>query len=132
VKANFIKLRLTAIIQPQFLSTLQDLAMPPIPIIAPQPRRLLPQPTIIDTSTPVLPINLDDPFIVSVSLTLLTLSKGELISSVRSATHLPPRTLSFLASCLQSVFTIVSSALWFVLLSSDRFEFSVDLTLFFF
>jgi len=39
--------------------------MPPIPIIAPQPRRLLPQPTIIDPSTPVLPINLDDPFIVS-------------------------------------------------------------------
>ena len=40
--------------------------MPPIPIIAPQPRRLLPQPTIIDPSTPVLPISLDDPFIVSV------------------------------------------------------------------
>jgi len=37
--------------------------MSPIPIIAPQPRRLLPQPTIIDTSAPVLPINLDDPFI---------------------------------------------------------------------
>ncbi|KAI0005968.1 hypothetical protein BJV74DRAFT_880303 [Russula compacta] len=37
--------------------------MPPIPIIAPQPRRLLPQPTIIDPSTPVLPISLDDPFI---------------------------------------------------------------------
>lgn len=37
--------------------------MPPIPIIAPQPRRLLPQPTIIDPSAPVLPINLDDPFI---------------------------------------------------------------------
>jgi hypothetical protein len=41
--------------------------MPPTPIIAPQPRRLLPQPTIIDTSVPVLPINLDDPFIVSAS-----------------------------------------------------------------
>ncbi|KAH9079347.1 hypothetical protein EDB83DRAFT_1258861 [Lactarius deliciosus] len=37
--------------------------MPPTPIIAPQPRRLLPQPTIIDPSVPVLPINLDDPFI---------------------------------------------------------------------
>jgi hypothetical protein len=37
--------------------------MTPIPIIAPQPRRLLPQPTIIDPSMPVLPINLDDPFI---------------------------------------------------------------------
>ncbi|KAI9446520.1 hypothetical protein H4582DRAFT_2069841 [Lactarius indigo] len=37
--------------------------MPPTPIIAPQPRRLLPQPTIIDPSAPVLPINLDDPFI---------------------------------------------------------------------
>ncbi|KAI0306638.1 hypothetical protein B0F90DRAFT_1665867 [Multifurca ochricompacta] len=37
--------------------------MPPIPIIAPQPRRLLPQPTIIDPSMPTLPINLDDPFI---------------------------------------------------------------------
>ena len=44
--------------------------MSPIPIVAPQPRRLLPQPTIIDTSTPVLPINLNDPFIVSVSLCL--------------------------------------------------------------
>ena len=41
--------------------------MPPTPIIAPQPRRLLPQPTIIDTTVPVLPINLDDPFIVSAS-----------------------------------------------------------------
>ncbi|KAH9981359.1 hypothetical protein BGW80DRAFT_1454251 [Lactifluus volemus] len=37
--------------------------MPPIPIIAPQPRRLHPQPTIIDSSTPALPINLHDPFI---------------------------------------------------------------------
>ncbi|KAI0273561.1 hypothetical protein BC834DRAFT_840454 [Gloeopeniophorella convolvens] len=37
--------------------------MPPIPILAPQPRRLVPQPTIIDPSEPVLPINLDDPFI---------------------------------------------------------------------
>ena len=62
--------RLIAVIQPQFVSTKQDLTMPPIPIIAPQPRRLLPQPTIIDTSAPVLPINLDDPFIVSVSCCL--------------------------------------------------------------
>ena len=41
--------------------------MLPTPIIAPQPRRLHPQPTIIDPSVPVLPINLDDPFIVSLS-----------------------------------------------------------------
>ena len=66
-KPQLHQLRLTAVIQPQFISTKQDLTMPPIPIIAPQPRRLLPQPTIIDTSAPVLPINLDDPFIVSVS-----------------------------------------------------------------
>lgn len=102
---------------PQSSPTKQDLTMPPIPIIAPQPRRLLPQPTIIDTSTPVLPINLDDPFIVSVSFSLAYLIR-ELISSLRSATHQPPRMLSFLASCPQSVSTIVPSALWSVFLSS--------------
>ena len=103
--------------------------MPPIPIIAPQPRRLLPQPTIIDTSAPVLPINLDDPFIVSVSCCLCLPYQRTHNLSDASATHLPPRMLSFLASCLLSVFTVVPSALWFVFHSSGRLEYPVDLAL---
>jgi hypothetical protein len=64
-------------------------------------------------------------------LSLLTLSKDSHLSDA-SATHLPPRTLSFLASCLQSVFTIAPSALWFVFLSSGRLESTVDFALIFF
>jgi hypothetical protein len=61
--------------------------MTPIPIIAPQPRRLLPQPTIIDPSMPVLPINLDDPFIVSAFVwSLLALFEG-LISPAYAVPH---------------------------------------------
>jgi hypothetical protein len=132
VKADFINTFLTAVIHPQFSSTKQDLTMPPIPIIAPQPRRLLPQPTIIDTSTPVLPINLDDPFIVSVSFCYALPYLRAHIFSLRSAIHRPPRMLNFLASCPPSVFTIEPSAHLFVFLLSGRFVLSVDFTLTFF
>jgi hypothetical protein len=64
-------------------------------------------------------------------LSLLTLSEDSYLSDA-SATHLPPRTLSFLASCLQFVFIIVPSALWFVFLSSGRLEIPVDIALIFF
>ena len=89
--------------------------MPPIPIIAPQPRRLLPQPTIIDPSAPVLPINPDDPFIVSGFVwSLPALSEDAHDAFLHSVTHRHPRTLNFLASCLQSVFITAPSVLWFV------------------
>jgi hypothetical protein len=63
--------------------------MPPSPIIAPQPRRLLPQPTIIDPSVPVLPINLDDPFIVSVLFGLCLPYPIGLISLSYAQCHTP-------------------------------------------
>ena len=89
--------------------------MPPIPIIAPQPRRLLPQPTIIDPSAPVLPINPNDPFIVSAFVwSLPALSEEAHGAFLRSAIRRHPRTLNFLASCLQSVFITAPSVLWFV------------------
>lgn len=103
--------------------------MPPIPIIAPQPRRLLPQPTIIDPSAPVLPINLDDPFIVSAFVwSMLALSEGAHDAFVRSATHRHPRTLNFLASCLQSVFITAPSVLWFVSPPVQPVNFQIDLS----
>ncbi|KAH9966600.1 hypothetical protein BC827DRAFT_679222 [Russula dissimulans] len=54
-------------------------------------------------------------------------------STIRSsATHRPPRTLSFLASCLQSVFTTVPCVLLSVFLLSFRLDFPVHFEYFFF
>jgi hypothetical protein len=82
------QLGLTAITIP---STLLVSTMFPSPIIAPQPRRLLPQPTIIDPSAPVLPINLDDPFIVSTfAWSLLALSDRPHLAFLRTVPHTGP------------------------------------------